>query len=84
MSAVVPRKVVYVQGQLQESLMNNSEPKKNLFTLKRWGNEQNVVVFVFYLIKNCPWDDLTTTTPVKNNPCKLFSSSMVLKVVVDP
>ena len=30
--------------------------------MNRWGNKENVVVFVFYLIKNCPWHDLTTTT----------------------
>ena len=37
MSAVVPRKVVYVQVLLQESLINNSEPKTNLFTLEKMG-----------------------------------------------
>ena len=35
--ALVPRKVVYVQDQLQESLMKNSEPKKKLFTLEKMG-----------------------------------------------
>ena len=57
--------------------------RKSYLLLKRWGNEENVVVSVSYLIKNCPWHDLTTTAPIKNNPCKLSCSAMILKVVVD-
>ena len=37
MSVRAVRKVVYVQGQLQETLMNNSEPNKKPFTLEKMG-----------------------------------------------